>query len=140
VEWSQSVGEWPSWLVSELVREWLSFSLYELLAEAGDCSGTHRKGKVRRWKPLRSNGREDVAVDISMCVISLSLYCLTALWNLTAFYQFLILQTVSSTPWTEDQPVERPLPTQRTTQTQNKRAQTSIPLVGFEPMIPDIVF
>jgi hypothetical protein len=31
------------------------------------------------------------------------------------------------TPWTEDQPVARPLPTHRTTQTQSKRTQT------FEP-------
>jgi hypothetical protein len=28
------------------------------------------------------------------------------------------------------------LPTHRTTQTQNKRTQTSIPRVGFEPIIP----
>jgi hypothetical protein len=35
-----------------------------------------------------------------------------------------------------DQPVARPLPTHRTTQTQNKRTQTSMPQVGFEPTIP----
>jgi hypothetical protein len=40
------------------------------------------------------------------------------------------------TSWTEDQPVTRPLPTHRTTQTQNKRTQTFIPRVGFEPTIP----
>jgi hypothetical protein len=34
-----------------------------------------------------------------------------------------------------DKPVARPLPTHRT-QTQNKRTQTSIPQVGFEPTIP----
>jgi hypothetical protein len=33
-----------------------------------------------------------------------------------------------------DQPVTRPLPT-HTTQTQNKRIRTSMPLVGFEPTI-----
>jgi hypothetical protein len=32
----------------------------------------------------------------------------------------------------EDQPIARPLPTHRTTQAENKRAQTTIPLVGFE--------
>jgi hypothetical protein len=32
-------------------------------------------------------------------------------------------------------PVARPLPTYRTTQTQNKRTQTSMPGVGFEPTI-----
>jgi hypothetical protein len=50
--------------------------------------------------------------------------------------QVLDLYTVGSTPWTGDQPITRPLPTHRTTQTQNKRTQTSMPQVGFEPMIP----
>jgi hypothetical protein len=40
------------------------------------------------------------------------------------------------TPWTEDQPVARPLPTRRTTQTQNKSTQASMSLVGFEPTTP----
>jgi hypothetical protein len=35
-----------------------------------------------------------------------------------------------------DQPVARPLPTPRKTQTQNKHIQTSMPRVGFEPTIP----
>jgi hypothetical protein len=35
-----------------------------------------------------------------------------------------------------DQPVPRLLPTRRTTQTQNKLTQTSMPRVGFEPAIP----
>jgi hypothetical protein len=44
--------------------------------------------------------------------------------------------TVGRTPWTEDQPVARPLPVHRTAQAQNKRTITSMPLVGFEPTIP----
>jgi hypothetical protein len=32
--------------------------------------------------------------------------------------------------------VVKPLPVHRTTQTQNKRTQTSMPRVGFEPTIP----
>jgi hypothetical protein len=36
----------------------------------------------------------------------------------------------------EDQPVARSLPVQRTAKTQNKRKQTSLPQVGFEPTIP----
>jgi hypothetical protein len=53
------------------------------------------------------------------------------------FFQFLNLYTVGKTIWTEDQPVIRPLPTNRTTtQTQNKRTSTSIPRVGFEPTTP----
>jgi hypothetical protein len=35
-----------------------------------------------------------------------------------------------------DQPIARPLPTHRTTQTQNKRTQTSMPLVELDPTIP----
>jgi hypothetical protein len=51
-------------------------------------------------------------------------------------FNFLILYTVGSTPWKGDQPVTRPLPTHRTTQTQNKRTQTSMPRVGFELTVP----
>jgi hypothetical protein len=52
------------------------------------------------------------------------------------FLCFLILYTVGRTPWTGDQSVAKPLPAYRTTQTQNKRTQTSMPWVGFDPTIP----
>jgi hypothetical protein len=60
------------------------------------------------------------------------------LLGLGRFLRFLNLYTVGRTIWTGDQPVARPLPIHRTTQTQNKRTQYrhSIPLVGFEPTIP----
>jgi hypothetical protein len=51
-------------------------------------------------------------------------------------FQFLNLYTVGKTPWTGDQRVARPLPTHRTTQTQNKRTQISMPRVSFELTIP----
>jgi hypothetical protein len=35
-----------------------------------------------------------------------------------------------------DQPITRPLPTHRTTQKQNKRTETTMLQVGFEPMTP----
>jgi hypothetical protein len=35
-----------------------------------------------------------------------------------------------------DQPVARPLPAHRTAETQNKRTETFMPQVGFEPTIP----
>jgi hypothetical protein len=38
-------------------------------------------------------------------------------------------------PLTGDQPVGRPIPAHRTAQTKNKRTQTSMPQVGFEPTI-----
>jgi hypothetical protein len=53
-------------------------------------------------------------------------------------FQFLHVYTVGRIPWIEDQPVARSLSTRRTTQTQNKRTQTSITLVRFEPTIPVI--
>jgi hypothetical protein len=40
----------------------------KLVAEAGDSSGTQRKGNVPSWKPLRSNGIEDVTANTSVCV------------------------------------------------------------------------
>jgi hypothetical protein len=45
-------------------------------------------------------------------------------------FQFLNLYTVGRTLWMGDQPIARTLPTQ------NKCTQTSMPQVGFEPMIP----
>jgi hypothetical protein len=46
------------------------------------------------------------------------------------------LYTICRTPWTSDQPIARPLPTQRTTQIQNKRTQKFMPQAGFERTIP----
>jgi hypothetical protein len=49
------------------------------------------------------------------------------LLDLGRFFSFLILYTLGRTPLTWNQPVARPLPTHSTTQTQNKRTQTSMP-------------
>jgi hypothetical protein len=65
--------------------------------------------------------------------LSMALQPFVAPWPL---FQVLDLYTVGRTPWTGDQPVARKLPTHRTTQTQNKRTQTSMPQVGFQPTIP----
>jgi hypothetical protein len=51
------------------------------------------------------------------------------------FFSFIILHTVGRTPWTGDEPVARPLPIHRTTQTQNKRTQTFMSREGFESTI-----
>jgi hypothetical protein len=61
------------------------------------------------------------------------------LLDLERFFSFLILYTGGRTPWTGDQLVARPLPKHRTTQTQNKCTQTSVPQVGLEPTIPVLV-
>jgi hypothetical protein len=65
--------------------------------------------------------------------IYLWIYSLCGHWLL---FQFLDLYTVGRTPWMGDQPITWSLPTHRPTQTQNKRTQTSMPRMGFEPMIP----
>jgi hypothetical protein len=71
-----------------------------------------------------------------ICVY-LSIYGSTVLLlDLGRFFSFLILHKFDRTPWTGDEPVTRPLPTHRTTQTLNKRTQTSMTRVGFEPTIP----
>jgi hypothetical protein len=53
------------------------------------------------------------------------------LLDLGRFFRFWILCAVDRTPWMEDQSVARPLPTHRTTQTQNKLTETFMPSVGF---------
>jgi hypothetical protein len=62
---------------------------------------------------------------------------LQPLWIFAAFLQILNAYADGRTPWTVDQPIARPLPTHRTTQTQNKGIQTSMLRVGFEPMSPE---
>jgi hypothetical protein len=62
--------------------------------------------------------------------LSLSLCIALQLFGPWQPFRLLILYTIGRSPWTGDQPVTRPLPTHRTTQT-----QTSWPRVEFEPTI-----
>jgi hypothetical protein len=65
--------------------------------------------------------------------ICLSVYGSTVhLLDHGSFFRFLILYTAGRTPWTGDQPVARPLPTQRTTQTENKRTQYRHPYLKWD--------
>jgi hypothetical protein len=54
-------------------------------------------------------------------------------WSL---FQMLNLYTVGRIPWKGDQHVAMPLSTHRTTQTQNKSTQTSMPRAEFETTTP----
>jgi hypothetical protein len=74
-----------------------------------------------------------LSVCLCVCLSCLWLYSPCGPWPL---FQFHNLYTVGRTPWTGDQPVTGPLPTHRTTQTQNKCTQTSMPWVGYESTIP----
>jgi hypothetical protein len=69
------------------------------------------------------------------------MYTFFSLWFCSSLdfgrcFSFLMIHTEGRTPWTGDQSIARPLPTHRTTQTQNKRTQTTMPRVEFEPTIP----
>jgi hypothetical protein len=84
---------------------------------------TNVKLSLRLLKPL--------FVKTYLCLsLSMALQPFVGPWPL---FSFLILYTIGRIHWTEDQTVVRPLPIHRTTQTQNKRTQTSVPRVGFEP-------
>jgi hypothetical protein len=81
--------------------------------------------------------------SISNCVLSRIINATLPLshWlysplDLGCFFRFLIVSTVARTPCTGEQPIARPLLTHRTTQTRNKRTQTSDFRVGFEPTNP----
>jgi hypothetical protein len=63
------------------------------------------------------------------------IYGSIALVDLDRYFSFLFLYALGRTPWMGDQLVARPLHTQRTIQTHNKRTQTSMHWVGFEPKI-----
>jgi hypothetical protein len=58
------------------------------------------------------------------------------LLGLGYYLSFVILHIAGRTPWMWDQPVPRPVHSHRRAQTENKRTQTSMPQVGFEPMTP----
>jgi hypothetical protein len=69
-------------------------------------------------------------IIIIIIIIIILLYI--PLLGLGRFFSFLILYRVGRTPWTGDQPVARPLPTHRTTQTQNKRTQYRHPCLEWD--------
>jgi hypothetical protein len=93
-----------------------------------------RAAALGSWHLTASALARPIYLSIYLCIYGSILVAL--LLHLDRFFSFLILYTAGRTPWTGDQPVARPLPTHRTTQTQNKRRQTSMPCVGFEPTIP----
>jgi hypothetical protein len=72
-----------------------------------------------------------LSIHLSACV-----WLWSPLLDVDRFSVFLFLYTFGRTPWTGDQPVATPLSTHRTTHLQNKRAQTSMPRVGFELTTP----
>jgi ABC-type polysaccharide transport system permease subunit len=98
------------------------------------------QGKAEREKAKKT--RENYITKsllirtVYLILFFFSIWLYSPLLGLVCFFSFLILYTISRTPWTGDQLVTRPLPTHRTTQTQNKSTQISITRVGFEPTTP----
>jgi hypothetical protein len=84
-------------------------------------------------------GRYVELTNISPSVSRLSRQC--GILNISQPYRplrlvtgiVILLYIVGRSPWTRNEPVSRPLPTHRTTQTQITHAH--IPRVGFEPTI-----
>jgi hypothetical protein len=72
----------------------------------------------------------DCSLPLTTTYLSMAVQPFVGPWPL---FSFLILYAVGRTPWTGDQPVSKPLPVHRTTQTQHKRTQTYMPRVGFKP-------
>jgi hypothetical protein len=66
----------------------------------------------------------------------ISIYGSISLLDLGRFFSFLIYTRSVGLLGRGNQPVARPLPAHRTTQTQIKSTQTSISRVGFDPTIP----
>jgi hypothetical protein len=87
------------------------------------------------WENVSRLMRSPCCLCLCIPPLNFWIYPSTALcWSLAAFSVSWTFYTVGRTPWTGDQPVTRSLPVHRTTQTQNKRIQTCMPRVGFEPM------
>jgi hypothetical protein len=75
----------------------------------------------------------DIILTFIRQLLLLLLWIYSPLLGPGRFFSFLVLYTVGRTTWTGDRPVARPLPTHRTTQTQNKcTILTSMPWVRFE--------
>jgi hypothetical protein len=76
------------------------------------------------------------SASLTVFKIFIYVWLYSPLLELGRFFSSSILYKVGRTPWTGDQPDSRPLPTHRTTQSQNKRTQTSMHWVEFEPTSP----
>jgi hypothetical protein len=70
---------------------------------------------VENWENIMYRSRMSQTQVKSAIYLSMALQ---PLWPLAAFFfQFLNIYKFGRSPWTGDQPVARPLPTHRTTQT-----------------------
>jgi hypothetical protein len=104
--------------------------------QAGETVPVSNRASTIDISPATSTFLTDMCLPPPPVWISLSLSMDLQPFGPWSLFQFLNLYTVGRTHWTVDQPVARPLPAHRTTETHNKRTQTPMPRVGFEPTIP----
>jgi hypothetical protein len=93
--------------------------------------------RLRMLSRCRSNQLEyplpvSLALLYSVPVIIIIIMALQPFVGPWPLFSFLTLYTAGRTPLTGDQPVARPLPTHRTTQTQNKRTQKRHPCLEWD--------
>jgi hypothetical protein len=88
----------------------------------------------RLRKPRQQLKSHCILYFIDFIYLSIYLWLYSLLLDLGRFLSFLILYTIGRIHWTGDQPVARPLLTEQ--HKQNKRKETCMPWVGFEPTIP----
>jgi hypothetical protein len=93
-------------------------------ASRGQLAENLWEGKKFWIEIVRKN--ETLLCSVNISAMSYSSVHLLLLWLYSPcgpwpLFQFTNLYTVGRNPWTGDQPVARPLPTHKTTQTQNKR-------------------
>jgi hypothetical protein len=108
-----------------------------LLRKSGRAGNrTQTSGSVARKSDLYTT--EAVINNDDIIIIIIINGSIDLLLYLGSFLMLLILYTVNRTPWTEDQPFIKPLPTHRTTQIWNKHTQISVLREGIEPTTPKI--
>jgi hypothetical protein len=134
----------PRWYVMVIVKilvEWRLTGETEVLGEnLPQRHFVRQKSHMTRIAEVGSQRLTAWAIARPIRSIYLFICRSTALqffcWTLAAFLVFSIFYTVGRTPWTRDQSFARPLPIHRITETRNKRTQTSVTSVRFEPTAP----
>jgi hypothetical protein len=85
---------------------------------------------IYSWRHTRT--RAWLVIEAFICFLRIIIMTVQSFVEPWPFFSFLILSTVGRTPWAGDQPYTRPLPTHRTTQTQNKRIQYRHPWLEWD--------
>jgi hypothetical protein len=88
------------------------------------------------WNGIINKKKLEASNVFSFVHSSMAVQLFVEPWPLLQFRN--LFYTDGRTPWTSDQPVARPLPTHRTTQTQNKRSHDIHALNGIRNHDPSV--